>query len=49
LRTFLDMSNLTNALNRIMAWLERLGYCTISNYVAEHELKLELDEKWDEF
>ncbi len=27
----------------------RLGYCTISNYVAEHELKLELDGKWDEF
>lgn len=27
----------------------RLGYCHISNYVAEHELKLELDGKWDEF
>jgi hypothetical protein len=27
----------------------RLGYCTISNYVADHELKLELDGKWDEF
>jgi hypothetical protein len=27
----------------------RLGYCTISNYVADHELKLELDNKWDEF
>ncbi|GCL39448.1 hypothetical protein SR1949_45740 [Sphaerospermopsis reniformis] len=27
----------------------RLGYCTISNYVADHELKLELDRKWDEF
>lgn len=27
----------------------RLGYCTISNYVAEHELKLELDGQWEEF
>src|SRR5262249_28543003 len=27
----------------------RLGYCTVSNYVAEHELKLELDGKWEEF
>ncbi|MBN3923061.1 BREX system P-loop protein BrxC [Nostoc sp. NMS4] len=27
----------------------RLGYCTISHYVADHELKLELDRKWDEF
>lgn len=27
----------------------RLDYCTISNYVADHELKLELDRKWDEF
>lgn len=26
-----------------------LGYCTISNYVAELELKLELDGKWQEF
>jgi hypothetical protein len=27
----------------------RLGYCRISHYVAEHELKLELDGKWDVF
>ncbi len=27
----------------------RLGYCTISHYVADHELKLELDGKWEEF
>ncbi|BAY73259.1 hypothetical protein NIES23_60870 (plasmid) [Trichormus variabilis NIES-23] len=26
-----------------------LGYCTISNYVADLELKLELDGKWQEF
>ena len=27
----------------------RLGYCRSSHYVAEHELKLELDGKWDAF
>jgi len=27
----------------------RLGYCSISHHVAEHELKLELDDKWDQF
>jgi hypothetical protein len=27
----------------------RLDYCTISHYVADHELKLELDGKWDDF
>ena len=27
----------------------RLGYCRLSHYVAEHELKLELDGKWDLF
>jgi hypothetical protein len=27
----------------------RLDYCTISHYVAEHELKLELDGKWQAF
>ncbi len=27
----------------------RLGYCTVSHHVADYELKLELDGKWDEF
>ena len=27
----------------------RLGYCPVSHHVADHELKLELDGKWDEF
>ncbi|RJP85376.1 MAG: BREX system P-loop protein BrxC [Desulfobacteraceae bacterium] len=27
----------------------RLGYCTISNHVAEHELKLEIDGLWQDF
>jgi hypothetical protein len=27
----------------------RLDYCTISHYVADYELKLELDGKWDDF
>jgi len=31
---------------QVQAWL---GYCIVSNYVAEHELKLELDGKWEEF
>ena len=26
---------------------KRLGYCKTSNYVAEHELKLEIDGRWD--
>ncbi len=28
---------------------KRLGYCKTSNYVAEHELKLEIDGRWDAF
>ncbi|MEA5488843.1 MULTISPECIES: BREX system P-loop protein BrxC [Pseudanabaena] len=28
---------------------KRLGYCKTSNYVAEHELKLEIDGRWDTF
>jgi hypothetical protein len=27
----------------------RLNYCSVSHYVADHELKLELDGKWEEF
>ncbi len=27
----------------------RLGYCPVSHYVAEHELKLELEGQWDDF
>ena len=27
----------------------RLGYCPMSHHVADHELKLELDGKWEEF
>lgn len=28
---------------------KRLGYCASSHYVADHELRLELDGRWDEF
>ncbi|PZO41937.1 MAG: BREX system P-loop protein BrxC [Pseudanabaena frigida] len=28
---------------------KRLGYCKTSNYVADHELKLEVDGLWDDF
>ncbi len=28
---------------------KRLGYCKTSNYVADHELKLEVDGRWDDF
>jgi len=42
-----DNENIHSAVKREIQ--ARLGYCTISHYVADHELKLELDGRWENF
>jgi hypothetical protein len=42
-----DDEHIHSAVSRMLA--ERLGYCPASHYVAEEELKLESDGRWDEF